>query len=151
MNSLYQDINTQLKGLLAGETDWVCNLANTSALLWMYLPDINWSGFYLRQAEELVLGPFQGKPACTRISIGSGVCGTAASTKEAQLVADVHEFEGHISCDAASMSEVVIPMIINGEVIGVLDVDSPLKGRFSADDVEGLQFVVDTLLASSEI
>ncbi|GAA6153759.1 GAF domain-containing protein [Pseudoteredinibacter isoporae] len=148
MNSIYQDIDSALSGLLQGESDWVCNLANTAAVLWMYLPEINWAGFYLRQGDELVLGPFQGKPACTRIPIGRGVCGTAAAEQEPQLVADVHAFEGHIACDAASESEVVIPMIKDGEVIGVLDIDAPVKGRFSQEDVVGLQAVVERLLAT---
>jgi len=146
VSPLYKDINTQLSGLLAGEADWVCNLANTAALLNMYLPDINWVGFYLRQGDELVLGPFQGKPACTRIAIGKGVCGTAAAENKPQLVADVNAFPGHIACDAASLSEVVIPMVRAGEIVGVLDVDSPIKNRFSKVDVAGLELIVATLL-----
>lgn len=146
MNPVYQDIHTQLDGLLEGETSWISNLANTSALLRMYLPDINWVGFYIRKGDELVLGPFQGKPACTRIPIGRGVCGTAAETMESQLVADVHAFPGHIACDAESNSEVVIPLIRNGKVIAVLDVDSPEKGRFTKGDVAGLEKVVDIIL-----
>ncbi|WP_299773839.1 GAF domain-containing protein [uncultured Pseudoteredinibacter sp.] len=149
MNSIYQDIDSALAGLLEGESDWICNLSNTAAVLWMYLPEINWAGFYLRQGDELVLGPFQGKPACTRIPIGRGVCGTAAAELEPQLVADVHAFEGHIACDAASESEVVIPMIKDGELIGVLDVDAPVKSRFSQEDVVGLQAVVERLLANA--
>lgn len=148
MNNLYQDINSQLGGLIGDETDWICNLSNTAALLWMYLPDINWAGFYLNRDEELVLGPFQGKPACTRIAIGKGVCGTAALEQAPQLVADVHAFPGHIACDAASESEVVIPMVHKGKLLGVLDVDAPIKNRFSQDDVIGLQAVVDKLMAS---
>lgn len=148
MNSIYQDIDRALAGLLEGESDWICNLANTAAVLWMYLPEINWAGFYLQKGDELVLGPFQGKPACTRIPVGRGVCGTAAAERAAQLVADVHAFEGHIACDAASESEVVIPMIKDGEVVGVLDIDAPVKGRFSQEDVVGLQAVVERLLAT---
>ncbi|WP_271271150.1 GAF domain-containing protein [Aliamphritea hakodatensis] len=136
----------QLDGLLEGETSWISNLANTSALLWMYLPDINWVGFYIRKDDELVLGPFQGKPACTRIPIGKGVCGTAAATLESQLVMDVHEFPGHIACDAESNSEVVIPIVRNGKLIAVLDVDSPDKARFTKGDVAGLEKVVDIIL-----
>ena len=146
MNPIYQDIHTQLDGLLTGETSWISNLANTSALLSMYLPDINWVGFYIRKEDELVLGPFQGKPACTRIPVGKGVCGTAAATQESQLVSDVHAFPGHIACDAESNSEVVIPMIRNGKVIAVLDVDSPDIGRFTKVDVEGLEKVVEIIL-----
>ncbi|MBN3562905.1 GAF domain-containing protein [Aliamphritea spongicola] len=136
----------QLDGLLQGETSWISNLANTSALLWMYLPDINWVGFYIRKEDELVLGPFQGKPACTRIPIGKGVCGTAAETMESQLVMDVHEFPGHIACDTESNSEVVIPIVRNGKLIAVLDVDSPEKARFTKGDVEGLEKVVEIIL-----
>lgn len=146
MSALYRDINTQLRGLLSGETDWICNMSNTSALLNQYIPEINWVGFYLRQGDELVLGPFQGRPACTRITIGKGVCGTAAAEQKSQLVADVNQFPGHIACDAVSQSEVVIPMMRNGELIGVLDVDSPIKNRFSKDDVAGLEDVVANLL-----
>lgn len=146
MSALYRDINTQLRGLLSGETDWICNMSNTSALLNQYIPEINWVGFYLRQGDELVLGPFQGRPACTRIAIGKGVCGTAAAEQKSQLVADVNQFPGHIACDAVSESEVVIPMMRNGELIGVLDVDSPIKNRFSKDDVAGLEDVVANLL-----
>ncbi|MCV6614717.1 MAG: GAF domain-containing protein [Cellvibrionaceae bacterium] len=148
MNKLYSDINTQLQGLIAGEDDWICNLANTAALLWQYLPEINWAGFYLSKGDELVLGPFQGKPACTRIALGRGVCGTAAAQQEPQLVHDVHAFPGHIACDTASMSEVVVPMIKDGKVIGVLDVDAPVKSRFTQVDITGLQAVVEQLLAS---
>ncbi len=146
MNPVYQDIHMQLDGLLQGETSWISNLANTSALLWMYLPDINWVGFYIRKEDELVLGPFQGKPACTRIPIGKGVCGTAAETMESQLVMDVHEFPGHIACDTESNSEVVIPIVRNGKLIAVLDVDSPEKARFTKGDVEGLEKVVEIIL-----
>lgn len=146
MNPVYQDIHMQLDGLLQGETSWISNLANTSDLLWMYLPDINWVGFYIRKEDELVLGPFQGKPACTRIPIGKGVCGTAAETLESQLVMDVHEFPGHIACDAESNSEVVIPIVRNGKLIAVLDVDSPDKARFTKGDVEGLEKVVEIIL-----
>lgn len=146
MNPVYQDIHMQLDGLLEGETSWISNLANTSALLWMYLPDINWVGFYIRKDDELVLGPFQGKPACTRIPIGKGVCGTAAETMESQLVMDVHAFPGHIACDAESNSEVVIPIVRNGKLIAVLDVDSPEKARFTKGDVEGLEKVVEIIL-----
>ena len=125
--------------LLAGETDAVANMANLSALVWQALPDLNWAGFYRRMGAELVLGPFQGKPACVRIGWGKGVCGTAARTGAPQLVPDVHAFPGHIACDGASRSELVIPLFApDGEVAGVLDLDSPLLGRFDRQDLEGL-------------
>ena len=135
----YETLRLQLQGLLEGETDWIANLANASALLWMSLPNINWAGFYLRCGDQLVLGPFQGKPACTRIPMGAGVCGTAAVTNRSQRVADVHQFDGHIACDTASNSEVVVPIAHNGEVVAVLDVDSPQFDRFSEADQRGLE------------
>lgn len=148
MTPLYNDMQLQLRGLLDGERDWIANLANTAALLWMHLPDINWVGFYLMRGDELVLGPFQGKPACTRIAMGKGVCGTAAAERTTQLVEDVHQFPGHIACDAASNSEIVVPMICSGRVIGVLDIDSPVRGRFSDEDRTGLERVVKLLMAA---
>ena len=117
--------------LLDGETDVIANLANASALIYDVLPDINWAGFYFVKDGELVLGPFQGKPACVRLKIGKGVCGTAVKTGEVQVVADVHEFEGHIACDSASNSEIVVPLRKNGEIVCVLDIDSPLFNRFA--------------------
>ncbi|MCD7032747.1 GAF domain-containing protein [Metabacillus sp. GX 13764] len=124
----------QLKALLEGETDGIANLANASALLNQFLDEINWVGFYLIKEGELVLGPFQGLPACVRIKLGKGVCGTAAATGETQRVADVHAFPGHIACDAASNSEIVVPLLKDGEIIGVLDIDSPNKNRFDETD-----------------
>jgi GAF domain-containing protein len=134
---LYREIVAALDALTADEPDPVANMANAAALLWQYLPDLNWAGFYRLIAGELVLGPFQGKPACIRIALGSGVCGAAAATLQTQLVADVHAFPGHIACDAASASELVVPIVREGRLIGVLDLDSPLVGRFDADDALG--------------
>lgn len=142
----YHSLNKQLDALLTGETDYIANLSNASALLNQFLTNINWVGFYILQGEELVLGPFQGLPACVRIPTGRGVCGTAVAQKETIVVKDVHEFPGHIACDAASQSEIVIPLIKNGEVIGVLDIDSPVVNRFSQDDQDGLELFVNTLL-----
>ncbi|MGE7841540.1 GAF domain-containing protein [Lysinibacillus sp. NPDC093712] len=142
----YNTLAKQLDALLTGETDRIANLSNASALLNQFLPDINWVGFYILQEEELVLGPFQGLPACVRIPVGRGVCGSAVSKKETLVVDDVHAFPGHIACDAASQSEIVIPLIQQNKVIGVLDIDSPIKNRFSADDQIGLEHFVKTLL-----
>ncbi|MEK5331753.1 GAF domain-containing protein [Lysinibacillus sp. FSL W8-0992] len=142
----YNTLAKQLDALLTGETDRIANLSNASALLNQFLPDINWVGFYILQEEELVLGPFQGLPACVRIPVGRGVCGSAVSTKETLVVDDVHAFPGHIACDAASQSEIVIPLIQQDKVMGVLDIDSPIKNRFSADDQIGLEHFVKTLL-----
>lgn len=140
----YQRLTKQAVALIESEKDYIANLANISSLLFMELDDLNWAGFYLKKGDELVLGPFQGKPACVRISMGRGVCGTAAQTNSVQRVYDVHEFEGHIACDAASNSEIVIPFTINGEVAGVLDIDSPNIGRFNEIDEEGLtHFMVE--------
>ena len=136
---LYPLLLERAAALLAGETDAVANMANLSALVWQALPDLNWAGFYRRMGAELVLGPFQGKPACVRIGWGKGVCGTAARTGAPQLVPDVHAFPGHIPCDGASRSELVIPLFApDGAVAGVLDLDSPLLGRFDRQDLEGL-------------
>ncbi|HDM8139166.1 TPA: GAF domain-containing protein [Vibrio harveyi] len=134
----YQRLTKQAVALIESEKDYIANLANISSLLFMELEDLNWVGFYLTKGDELVLGPFQGKPACVRIPMGRGVCGTAAQTNSVQRVYDVHAFEGHIACDAASNSEIVIPFTINGEVAGVLDIDSPNIGRFNEIDEEGL-------------
>jgi len=142
----YHSLTKQLDALLTGETDRIANLSNASALLNQFLTNINWVGFYILREDELVLGPFQGLPACVRIPTGRGVCGTAVARKETIVVKDVHEFPGHISCDAASQSEIVIPLIKNGEVIGVLDIDSPIVDRFSKDDQEGLELFVQTLI-----
>ncbi|MEZ8104310.1 MULTISPECIES: GAF domain-containing protein [Vibrio] len=134
----YERLTKQAVALIESESDLIANLANVSALLNMELDDLNWVGFYLMKQDELVLGPFQGLPACVRIPVGRGVCGTAAATNTVQRIYDVHEFEGHIACDAASNSEIVIPFSINGKVAGVLDIDSPNIGRFSEVDEAGL-------------
>ena len=142
----YNALAKQLDALLTGETDCIANLSNASALLNQFLTNINWVGFYISQGEELVLGPFQGLPACVRIPAGRGVCGTAVVKKETIVVKDVHTFPGHIACDAASQSEIVIPLLKEGKVLGVLDIDSPITNRFSVDDQVGLEQFVKTLL-----
>ena len=136
---LYRDLLQALDALTAGEPDPIANMANAAALVWQYLPDLNWAGFYRVVDGELVLGPFQGKPACIRIALGAGVCGTAAATGRTQRVADVHAFPGHIACDAASRSELVVPVVAAGRVIGVLDLDSPMPARFDAADQAGCE------------
>jgi L-methionine (R)-S-oxide reductase len=135
--TLYRDLASALEGLVAGEPDGIANMANAAALIWESLPDINWVGFYRMIDGELVLGPFQGRPACIRMKLGEGVCGTAAETREVQLVKDVHSFPGHIACDSASNSEIVVPLIRDGKVLGVLDIDSPSLGRFDEEDRAG--------------
>jgi L-methionine (R)-S-oxide reductase len=142
----YQDALTQLKGLIDGEPSVIANLSNASALLNFILPDINWAGFYLYDGQELVLGPFQGLPACIRIPVGRGVCGTSAARRETILVEDVHAFEGHIACDAATNSEIVVPMVQHDKLIGVLDIDSPLKARFDETDQAFLEQFVQILM-----
>ncbi|MCJ2376623.1 GAF domain-containing protein [Vibrio sp. ZSDZ34] len=134
----YERLTKQACALIETETDFIANLSNISALLFMELDQLNWAGFYLAQGRELVLGPFQGNPACTRIPFGKGVCGTAIETNSVQRVHDVHKFEGHIACDAASNSEIVIPFTVAGKLVGVLDIDSPEVGRFSEIDEQGL-------------
>ena len=146
---LYTQLIQELQGLIAGERDFIANLANSAALIYHSLPDLNWAGFYLLKEGELVVGPFQGKPACVRIAIGKGVCGTAAAQRATQLVRNVHEFPGHIACDAASNSEIVVPMIRSGELLGVLDLDSPKLARFDEQDREGLEKFVAALLAAT--
>ena len=138
MKTDYELLLAQLAALTEGEDDLIANLANASALLMDTLPHLNWAGFYLRRGEELVLGPFQGKPACIRIPMGKGVCGTAAARDEIQLVPNVHVFPGHIACDSASNSEIVLPLRFEGRVVGVLDIDSPSLNRFTEDDQDGL-------------
>jgi GAF domain-containing protein len=141
-HDFYQTLNAQAAALIADETDLIANMANISALLFNEMPGLNWSGFYIMRAGELVLGPFQGKPACVRIPVGKGVCGTAVATGQVQRVLDVHEFPGHIACDAASNSEIVLPIRHNGEIIAVLDIDSPHLRHFDADDEQGLVALV---------
>ena len=137
--ALYAELSRQARGLLEDERDPIANAANLSALIWHSLPDLNWAGFYFLKGRELVLGPFQGRPACVRIALGSGVCGTAAAGAKTIVVPDVHAFAGHIACDTQSNSELVAPLIKNGRVLGVLDLDSPLLARFDADDAAGIE------------
>tara|TARA_R110000782_G_scaffold78293_5_gene156119 strand:+ start:110428 stop:110928 length:501 start_codon:yes stop_codon:yes gene_type:complete len=141
--ALYADLRAAAVAIVEGETDAIANMANVAALIWQFLPGLNWAGFYRLlgddDAGELVLGPFQGKAACIRIPLGKGVCGTAAARRETQCIADVHAFPGHIACDAASMSELVAPIVHDGRLIAVLDLDSPLAARFDAQDVAGIE------------
>jgi GAF domain-containing protein len=135
--SMYRDLASALEGLVAGEPDPIANMANAAALIWETLPDLNWAGFYRNFDGELVLGPFQGRPACIRIAFGSGVCGVAAATRQVQRVEDVNAFPGHIACDSASASEIVVPIVRDGELIAVLDIDSPTRSRFTVEDEAG--------------
>ena len=144
----YAELARDLRALLAGERDLVANAANTAALIWEALPGLNWAGFYLYKSGELVLGPFQGKPACVRIAIGKGVCGTAAARRETVVVEDVHAFPGHIACDSASNSEIVIPLLRGADLLGVLDLDSPLHARFGAADARGLEAIAKIFISS---
>ena len=141
----YNMLALQLKALTEDVSNEISNLSNASALLWQELPDINWAGFYKMEGGELVLYPFQGKPACTRIKVGKGVCGTAVAEDKTQLVKDVHQFPGHIACDCASNSEIVVPIHVRGEIWGVLDIDSPKFGRFTGEDQKGLEEFVAVL------
>lgn len=143
--ALYRDLAAALDALTAGEDDAVANMANAAALLWQHLPDLNWCGFYRHVGGALVVGPFIGKPACIRIAFGTGVCGTAAATRTTQLVADVHAFPGHIACDAASRSELVVPIVHDGRLLGVLDLDSPIPARFDAGDAAGCEALMAIL------
>jgi L-methionine (R)-S-oxide reductase len=136
---LYADLFSALDALTADEPDPIANMANAAALIWQFLPELNWAGFYRAVEGELVLGPFQGKAACIRIPFGKGVCGAAAKTLQTQCVADVHAFPGHIACDAASRSELVVPIALEGRLIAVLDLDSPTPSRFTAEDVKGCE------------
>jgi GAF domain-containing protein len=147
----YREANDQLASLFAGERNGLANAANMCALLYQAMPNINWVGFYFLQDGELVLGPFQGKVACVRIALGRGVCGTAAERRETLMVSDVEKFPGHIACDAASRSEIVVPLIQNGRLLGVLDVDSPELARFDHDDRAGLETAANLLLQCSEL
>jgi GAF domain-containing protein len=147
--ALYADLAEQMRGLLHGERDRVANAANFAALVWHAVPDINWCGFYFFDGSELVVGPFQGKPACVRIALGRGVCGTAAATRETQLVRDVNAFDGHIACDSASQSEIVVPLVdAAGRLLGVWDVDSPRLARFDEDDRIGMEKLCGVFLES---
>ena len=148
---MYREIGVQLRGLFSGERNGLANAANMCALLYQMLPDVNWVGYYFLQDGELVLGPFQGKVACVRIALGRGVCGAAAASKEILLVRDVNEFPGHIACDAASRSEIVLPLVHNGRLLGVLDLDSPSLARFDDQDRAGLAAAAELLLNSSDL
>lgn len=150
-SEFYAALNRQVEAVLHGERDWVCNLAQTSALLMQAMPDLNWAGFYLLKDGGLVLGPFQGKVACVRIALGKGVCGTSAARRETVVVPNVHEFPGHIACDSASNSEVVVPLLHQGRLLGVLDLDSPKLNRFDTEDARGLERTVAILLAASDL
>jgi GAF domain-containing protein len=149
-SAAYDELARSLRALLDGESDLVANTANMAGLLFWSLPDLNWAGFYLLDAEhgDLLLGPFQGKPACVRIPVGRGVCGTAAARRETVVVTDVHSFPGHIACDSASNSEIVVPILRDGTLLGVLDLDSPLLSRFDEADARGLEALVRILVQS---
>ena len=149
--TLYRELNAQLAALFANETNGLANAANMCAVLYHGLPELNWVGFYFLEGRELVLGPFQGKVACVRIALGHGVCGTAAQRRETVVVPDVHAFPGHIACDAASRSEIVVPLLQNGRLLGVLDVDSPELARFDHEDRDGLNTSCSLLLEKSDL
>lgn len=144
--TLYKDLALALQGLVDGEPDGIANMANASALIFESLPDVNWVGFYRNVSNELVLGPFQGRPACIRMSFDEGVCGAAAKTLQVQRVEDVHSFPGHIACDSASNSEIVLPLIRDGELLGVLDIDSPKTARFTEEDEAGCRKLAEILV-----
>lgn len=144
---MYREIISLVTAVTEGESDLIANLANTSSVLFHMLPDVNWAGFYLYKDNELVLGPFHGKPACIRIAMGRGVCGTAAREGITLVVDDVHQFPGHIACDAQSASEIVVPMLLHGELLGVLDIDSPVHSRFGETDRLRLEQIVDLLMS----
>lgn len=144
----YDDLLSDLSGLFQGERDPIANAANAAATIWQHLPDINWAGFYFLRRGELVLGPFHGKPACVRIRLGEGVCGIAAARRQTVLVPDVHKFPGHIACDAASNSEIVVPLIRKDRLLGVLDIDSPSVNRFACDDRIGCEAVAAAYVAA---
>ena len=148
--AFYRDLAQQLDGLLQGETDAIANAANTAALLFTSLPDLNWAGFYfLRKPDELVLGPFQGKPACVRITVGRGVCGAAVKERRTMRIEDVHAFADHIACDSASRSELVVPLFRGQDIIGVLDLDAPIPARFDADDQSGVEALATIYMKAS--
>jgi L-methionine (R)-S-oxide reductase len=149
--ALYADVVEQAQGLFTGERNAIANAANLASLIWHTVPDLNWAGFYLFDGNELVLGPFMGKPACIRIALTRGVCGAAARTRQTQLVKDVHDFPGHIACDSASNSEVVVPLVKGGKLIGVLDIDSPKLARFDADDQAGFEKLAALWLDSCDV
>jgi L-methionine (R)-S-oxide reductase len=149
-SEIYRELVLQAEALFEGVRDPIANAANLSALIWQGLPDLNWAGFYFLKSDALMLGPFQGRPACVRIALGKGVCGTAAATAQTMIVGDVHAFPGHIACDQASNAEVVVPLLRDGRVIGVLDLDSPQVDRFDAEDAAGLQVLARAWVAASD-
>lgn len=149
-SAMYADMNDFITGLFFEERDAIANMANLASLLYNILPEVNWAGFYLYKEGELVLGPFGGKPACIRIAMGKGVCGAAAERRETQVVKDVHAFPGHIACDGATKAEIVVPMVHEGRLIGVMDLDSPIKERFDEEDQGALEAVVHKLLAACD-
>jgi GAF domain-containing protein len=146
----YDELTRQARGLLAGERDSVANAANLSSLIWHNLPDLNWCGFYFLKGADLVLGPFQGKPACVRIALGNGVCGASAQERRTMIVRNVHEFPGHIACDGASNAELVVPLINDGRMLGVLDLDSPRLARFDEEDAAGIEALARAWLEASD-
>jgi L-methionine (R)-S-oxide reductase len=148
-DSSYEALSEQLRALVGGEPDFLANAANMASLLFHALADVNWVGFYFLRDRELVLGPFQGKPACTRIAMGKGVCGTAAARETTLVVPDVHAFPGHIACDSQSKSEIVVPLVRGGRLLGVLDIDSPALERFDQRDQQGLEFLVGVFLEAA--
>ncbi|MEO7742457.1 MAG: GAF domain-containing protein [Usitatibacter sp.] len=148
---LHSALGEQARALLEGERDLTANAANLAALIFHTLPDLNWAGFYWMKEGELVLGPFQGKPACVRIKLGAGVCGSAAQARRSIVVPDVNAFPGHIACDSVSRSEVVVPVMVAGRVVGVLDLDSPLPGRFDDEDARALESLVETFVAATGV
>jgi GAF domain-containing protein len=150
-SALYEHLLEQARALVVGERDFIANCANLSSLIFHTLPDLNWAGFYFYRGGELVLGPFQGKPACVRIGLGRGVCGTAAAERRTVIVPDIHAFPGHIACDSASNAEIVVPLLAGDRLLGVLDLDSPRIGRFDDSDRLGLEAAVALLLAASDL
>ena len=150
MSAVYDDLLSDLRGLFQGERDLVANAANCAAAIWQHVPDLNWAGFYLLRGQELVLGPFQGRPACVRIALGRGVCGAAATARQTVIVPDVHAFPGHIACDAASRSEIVVPLLRDDTLLGVLDLDSPQPDRFHVADQDGLEQAARLWVASCD-
>ncbi len=150
-NTFYQELTAQTQALLSGEQDWLANMAQFAALIFHSLRDVNWAGFYLLKEQQLILGPFQGKPACVRIPMGKGVCGTGAIKQEIIIVPDVDVFPGHIACDSDSRSEIVLPLVKNQQLLGVFDIDSPKLSRFDETDAQHLSYLIDFLLKSSVV
>jgi len=151
LSARYASLLPELVSVFEGERDWIANCANCAALLYHSLPDLNWAGFYYLRGDDLVFGPFQGQPACVRIPLGKGVCGAAGQRRETIIVPDVHQFPGHIACDSASNSEIVVPLIKDSRLLGVLDLDSPLLGRFTEEDRQGLEAIAVDLLRASDV